>query len=200
MRRRTLLRWSASLSSAIRFSGLRVWAQTAAFPAGQEDTLEALAEVVLPSELGPTGIRNITRRFELWVRDYRPGAEMDHGYGFTRLRTKPASPAPAYQRQLEDLRPALLNGDTASRRQAVETALEDAKLTDLPRSPDGRHIAADLMAFYFRSSEANDLCYRAAIGRDLCRGLKGSDNPPPPLPPAPIAQAPQGRGGNEGSK
>jgi hypothetical protein len=60
----------------------------------------------------------------------------------------------------------------------VEAALEKTKLIDLPRTPDGRHVAADLMAFYFRSSDGNDLCYRAAIGRDQCRGLKGSDNPP----------------------
>jgi hypothetical protein len=146
--------------------------------------------VVLPSELGPTGIREIARRFEIWVREYRPGAEMDHGYGVTHLRTKAPSPAPAYLQQLESLRPNLLTGDAASRRQAVEAALEEAKLTDLPRSPDGRHVAADLMAFYFRSSDANDLCYRAAIGRDLCRGLKGSDNPPAALPsPQPLALA-----------
>ncbi len=182
MRRRTLLRWIASLGAAIRFSGLRAWAQTASFPAGQEDTLAALAAVVLPSELGPVGVRDIARRFEVWVRDYRASAEMDHGYGFTRLRRKPASPAPAYLRQLENLRPSLVNGDAASHRQAVEAALDEAKVTDLPRTPDGRHVATDLMAFYFRSSDANDLCYRAAIGRDLCRGLKGSDNAPPPLP------------------
>jgi hypothetical protein len=199
MRRRTLLRWSASLGTAIRFSGLRVWAQTAGFPADQGDTLEALAAVVLPSELGPSRIRDITRRFELWVREYRPGAEMDHGYGFTRLRTKP--PSPVYLSQLENLRTAVLNRDTAARRQAVEAALEEAKLTDLPRTPDGRHVAADLMAFYFRSSDANDLCYRAAIGRDLCRGLKGSDSPPPALPSSPVAQAASlDRGVNEGPK
>ena len=29
------------------------------------------------------------------------------------------------------------------------------------------------MAFYFQSSAANDLCYRAAIGREACRGLPG---------------------------
>jgi hypothetical protein len=181
MRRRTWLRWIASLGGAIRFSGLVAWAQTAGFPGDQGDTLGALATVVLPSELGPSGVGDVARRFQVWVRDYRPGAEMDHGYGFTRLRTKPASPAPAYLRQLENLRSTLLSGDAQSRRQAVEAALEEAKLTDLPRTPDGRHVAADLMAFYFRSSDANDLCYRAAIGRDLCRGLKGSDNPPPPL-------------------
>jgi hypothetical protein len=191
MRRRTLLRWIASLGSAVRFSGLRAWAQAAGFPGGSEDTLDALAAVVLPSELGPQGIRDVARRFAVWVRAYRPGAEMDHGYGFTRLRTKPASPAPAYLRQLENLRPALLNSDAASRRQSVEAALEEAKVTDLPRTPDGRHVAADLMSFYFRSSDANDLCYRAAIGRDLCRGLKGSDDPPPPLPSRPTNGGPR---------
>ena len=76
---------------------------------------------------------------------------------------------------------ALLAGDMDSKRQAVTAALEQARITDLPRTPDGRHIAADLMAFYFRSSDANDLCYRAAIGRDLCRGLDGSEQAPPPL-------------------
>ena len=183
MRRRTLLGWVASLGGALRFSGLRTWAQTASFPGSQADTLASLAAVVLPSELGPDGIREIARRFELWVRDYHPGAEMDHGYGFTRIRTKPPSPAPAYLRQLESLR-ASLQGDAEARRHAVEAAIEEAQITDLPRTPDGRHIAVDLMAFYFRSSDANDLCYRAAIGRDQCRGLKGSDNPPPSLPPA----------------
>src|SRR5579871_3238586 len=71
---------------------------------------------------------DLARRFETWVCDYRPGAEMDHGYGFTRIRNKPQSPAPAYLRQLDSIRPALLHGDAASRRQAVEAALEDAKI------------------------------------------------------------------------
>jgi hypothetical protein len=181
MRRRTLLRWIASLGSAVRFTGLRAWAQTATFPGDEAPVLAALAAIVLPSELGPDATRAVAQSFERWVREYRPGAEMDHGYGFTRLRNKPASPAPAYLRQLEALRPALTSGDDASRRHAIEAALEEAKITDLPRSLDGRHIAADLMAFYFRGSDANDLCYRAAIGRDRCRGLAGSDNPPPEL-------------------
>jgi len=182
MRRRTLLRWIASLGSAIRLTSLRAWAQTASFPGDQTPALGALAAIVLPSELGLEGIRAVARNFERWVREYRPGAEMDHGYGFTRLRNKPVSPAPAYLRQLEALVPALTSGDAASSRRAVEAALEEAKITDLPRSPDGRHIGADLMAFYFRGSDANDLCYRAAIGRDRCRSLAGTDNPPPELP------------------
>lgn len=66
-------------------------------------------------------------------------------------------------------------------RAAVEAALDQAGIKELPRQPDGRNVIADLMSFYFHSSDANDLCYRAAIRREDCRGLPGSDNPPPPL-------------------
>jgi hypothetical protein len=175
MRRRTLLRWVAALP------GLRAWAQTAAFPDDHADVLRALAAVVLPSELGADGLDRVAADFARWVREYRTGAEMDHGYGFTHIRSKPASPAPAYLRQLAGLRAALLNGDREAARAAVRAALEQAKVTDLPRTPGAQHVAADLLAFYFRGSDANDLCFRAAIGRDRCRGLQGSDAPPPPL-------------------
>ena len=169
MKRRTLLRWLAAIPP------LRAWAQTAAFPGERSATLRQLAAVVLPSELGAAGVEQTATGFERWVREYRPGAEMDHGYGFTRLRAKPPSPAPAYLRQLQALH---LTGEPAADRAAVEAALEEAKVTALPQTPDGRHVATDLMAFYFRSSEANDLCYRAHIGRDQCRGLAGSEKEP----------------------
>jgi hypothetical protein len=169
MRRRTILRWLAAIGP------LRAWAQTAGFPGDQGTTLRLLAAAVFPSELGAEGIERTAAGFERWVRDYRPGAEMDHGYGFTRLRSKPPSPAPAYLQQLRDLR---LGSDAAANRAAVEAALERANVTALPPTPDGKHVASDLMAFYFRSSAANDLCYRAHIGRDECRGLAGSDREP----------------------
>lgn len=169
MRRRSLLRW---LTAAWP---LRAWAQAPPLPA---DTLRALAGVVLPSELGAEGIARTAAAFEAWLRDYHAGAEMDHGYGFTRLRFKPPSPAATYARQLESLRAVLLAGDASAARAAVGTALEEAKVANLPQSPDGRHIAGDLMAFYFRSGEANDLCYRAHIGRYECRGLPGSEKEP----------------------
>jgi hypothetical protein len=181
IRRRTLLSWAASLTGILPFSSVRLWAQAVNFPADQADTLHALAALVLPAELGAAGILQTSDAFVRWVRGYRAGAEMDHGYGVTRLRSKGASPAANYVRHLEALRETLLSGDMDSKRQAVTAALEQAGITDLPRNPDGRHIAADLMAFYFRSSDANDLCYRAAIGRDLCRGLDGSEQAPAPL-------------------
>ncbi len=169
MRRRTLLRFLATIGP------FRTWAQTADFPGDHHDKLRSLAAVVLPSELGDAHLEQTVAAFERWVREYRPGAEMDHGYGFTRLRSKPPSPAPAYLRQLRDLR---LEGDAGARRAAVEAALVEANVTALPQTPDGKHVAGDLMAFYFRSSEANDLCYRARIGRDQCRGLAGSEQEP----------------------
>jgi hypothetical protein len=181
LRRRTLVQWAANVGGALHLSGIRLWAQAANFPANQDDALRALAAVVLPTELGQAGIDHTAEAFVSWVRGYRANAEMDHGYGNTRLRSKGASPAAGYLRDLDALRPALLSGDPDSRRQAVTSALDQAKITDLPRTPDGRHVAADLMSFYFRSSDANDLCYRAAIGRDQCRGLEGSEQAPAPL-------------------
>jgi len=181
MQRRTLLRWMASAAGALRIGVLQSWAQTASFPGAQGDVLRSLAAVLLPSEIGTAGIAKVADDFERWVREYSPGAEMDHGYGNTRLRNKPASPAPAYVKQLADLRDSLTGGDAQSRRKAVEAVLDSARVNDIPRTPGGQHVAADLLAFYFRGSDANDLCYRAAIGRDLCRSLAGSDNPPPPL-------------------
>jgi hypothetical protein len=169
MHRRSLLRLLATIGP------LRAWAQTAGFPGDQGETLRAIAAVVLPSELGAPQVEKTVAAFEHWVREYRPGAEMDHGYGFTRLRSKPPSPASTYLSQLQALHFA---GDADARRSAIEASLAQAKITALPQTPDGRHVATDLMAFYFRSSEANDLCYRAHIGRDECRGLAGSDREP----------------------
>ena len=181
MQRRTFLQWSAAAAGALPFPSLRTWAQTVSFPGPHAETLRNLATLLLPTELGRQGTDQIAEKFEQWVRDYRPGADLEHGYGHTRLDSKPPSPAAAYAAQLDSLRDALANSDPAAKRRAIETALAAAKINDLPSSPDGRHIVTDLMSFYFQSSDANDLCYRAAIHREGCRGLGGTDVPPPPL-------------------
>jgi hypothetical protein len=169
MRRRTLLQWLASVSTAIR-----AWSQTPAFPQDQSATLKNLAAVVLPGSLGRDKTDRIAERFEAYVRGYRAGADTEHGYGFTRVRPKPPSPAAEYVRQLAAL-PSPLT------REAVEAALDRSQIRELPRLPDGKSVIADLMSFYFRSADANDLCYEAAIGRDTCRGLAGSIQAPAPL-------------------
>jgi hypothetical protein len=173
MRRRTVLKWLASLGTAIRG-----WSQTTASPLGTHSaTLKNLAAIVLPADLARAGTDRVADQFERYVREYGPGADTEHGYGFTRVRPKPPSPAPEYVRQLAAL-PVPLT------REAVEAALESAQIRDLPRLPDGKSVIADLMSFYFRSAEANDLCYRAAIERETCRGIAGSSKEPKPLPKA----------------
>jgi hypothetical protein len=141
------------------------------FPGEHATTLREIAAIALPGEVDAA---RIAGDFVKWVNGYRAGAETDHGYGNTRIRVKGASPAAGYLRQL-----AALKGNVS--RESIEAALKEANVADLPRSPGGSHVAADLMAFYFRSSDANDLCYRAQIGRDQCRGLAGSDRAPAPL-------------------
>ena len=181
MRRRTVLQWLVTAAGALPIPALRLWAQTASFPGRHADTLRGLAAVVLPGYLGREAAEGVAQRFERWVREYRAGADLDHGYGVTRIAYKPASPAPVYLAQLEALRGPLSSADAEARRKAIEAALDQAKVIKLPETPDGRHVIADLMSFYFHSSEANDLCYRAAIERYRCRGLEGSQNHPPPI-------------------
>jgi len=153
--------------------------------AGSDATLLALAGAVLPESLGAERVREIANRFQTWLHAYRAGAELDHGYGHTRLQTTGDSPAAGHGRQLAALEAAARAEGAAfarlpavRQRALVAKALAAAKITDLPERPDGRHVAADLLAFFFRSSEASDLCYGAAIGRDTCRGLPGSDEAP----------------------
>jgi hypothetical protein len=181
MHRRSLLRLIATTISVLPVRPWQAWAQSVTFPGNQSSTLEALGFVVLPSSLGQEGVLRAVRSFETWVKDYRPGADTDHGYGHTRVVPLPASPAPAYLEQLRILEPSLASTDAQSRRVAVLDALRKAGVTDLAPYGRGKHVAADLMSHYFLSSEANDACYGAAIQRYECRGLKNSDRPPLPL-------------------
>ena len=174
MYRRTLLRWLTASMAAFRPIFMRAQPEVEAFSERERSILEGLANIVLPASLGSGGSKKVADEFAVYVRDYRPGADTEHGYGFTRVVPKPASPARRYAEQLSSL-PSPLTKDN------VKQALTQSGIKELPRLPDGISVIADLMAFYFRSSEANDLCYRAAIGRDQCRGLKGSDQTPAPL-------------------
>jgi len=147
--------------------------------------LSAIAEVVLPGELGAGGRRQALTDFVRWVENYREGAETDHGYGVTRLRRTSASPASGYATQLASLQAAASGRfpdlPPAERRALVEKAIAAARIDRLPSRPTGAHIAADLMAHYFNSPAATDLCYGAEIGRERCRGLAGSDQRPSPV-------------------
>ena len=150
-----------------------------------DSTLAALAETVLPSE---SDRRGAVAAFIRWIDDYKEDADTDHGYGVTRVRATGPSPAKSYPTQIAALDAAaraagaasFATASVAQRRAIVEAALTDARIERLPARPNGGHIAVDLMAHYFNSSAANDLCYRAAINRDACRSLAGSENAPAP--------------------
>jgi hypothetical protein len=187
MKRRTLLQLLATVISTLPVP-LRLRAQAAPLGPADQMRIRAVAEAVLPQEIGAAGHDGAVKAFLAWIQGYRPGADMDHGYGFTRLRRTPASPALRYTAHLDALdQAARAKGASFAdlpvdvRRAVIEDALLAAKVERLPGRPDGTHIATDLMGFYFNSIEANDLCYRARIGRDQCRGLAGSENKPAPL-------------------
>src|SRR5689334_20208099 len=103
MRRRTLIQYALTVIGALPFRAARGWAQTAVFPGAFDQALKELAATVLPASLGRQGTDAIADQFVRWVRQYRPGAEMQHGYGITQVRYKAPSPAPLYLTQLEQL-------------------------------------------------------------------------------------------------
>ena len=187
MQRRTLLQ--LLLSGATAF-GARLKLQPQPTTGSSVDAvrIRALADAVLPQEIGGAGRAQVVEKFLTWIREYRPETETDHGYGFPRLRRTPPSPATKYVAQLDALDAAARAkgrgfAETApdDQRALITDAISAAKIERLPGRPDGGHVATDLMAFFFHSVEANDLCYRAQIGRDTCRGLTGSESRPPTL-------------------
>jgi len=149
--------------------------------------LQAVAEVVLPAEADRQAAVDAFLR---WIREYKEGADTDHGYGNTRVRATGPSPARNYAAQIAALESAARAANVPNfaqaplevRRTIIERAIADAKIERLPSRPTGGHVATDLMGHYFASSSAADLCYGAAIGRDQCRGLQGSEKAPAPLP------------------
>jgi hypothetical protein len=179
MRRRTLIQ---SLFAGVTLRASRLQAQTTSFPGKHESTLKELAATVLPESLGRVATDAVALQFVRWVQEYRAGAEMQTGYGSPRVRYKPVSPAAIYRAQLDQLASgALARSGLAARRMKLAEALQGAGIRDLPAVPDGVHIAADLMTFYFQSSEAGDVVYQAAIGKDKCRTLRNSGAVPTAL-------------------
>jgi len=188
MRRRALLRFLTATWALLPFGRSRLLAQGAALGAAEQATLRTLARVVLPASLGDERLNAAVAEFLAWLRGYREGAEMDHGYGLTRLRWAPRAPADRYPAQLAALEAAarerggaLATLPAPAQREIVLAALAAANVRELPERPGGGHVAADLMSLFFRSSAANDLCYEARIGREDCRGLPGSEERPEPL-------------------
>ncbi|MEK7401928.1 MAG: hypothetical protein AABZ80_06140 [Gemmatimonadota bacterium] len=160
-----------------------------AWIAGEAETMRALAEAVLPSELGVAGAARVAREFREWIDGYRPNAELVHGYGTSALRFSRASPKARWAVQLERIgsrRSAVgsqpfVGMTVEERRIVVRDELKSERLDRLPAAASATHVAVALLSYYYGSSMAADLCHNARIGRATCRTLASSPHKPLPL-------------------
>jgi len=179
MRRRTLLQAIVTTLPALPFTRVRLNAQIRTLTPEAIATLQEIAATVLPASLGADKISLTADRFVAWTKGYEEGIPLQHGYGHPRLVKSAASPVPDYVAQLASIAAAARTrgGRFGSlpldaRRALLDEALKAANVTQLPSRPGGGHVVSDLMAFYFRSSEANDVAHRARIGRQVCRPIE----------------------------
>ena len=186
MKRRRALQTLATAAAALPL--LRVPLDAQELSADQVFVLRDVAGTVLPSAIGRKGQDEAVDNFLRWIRDYKEGVPLAHGYGEPRLEKSGPSPAPRYAEQIASLQAAakvrggrfgaLLLED---RRALLDEVFTAADVRNLPGRPDGKHIVADLMAHYFRSSAANDLCYNVRIGRQTYRAIRVTTVRPQPL-------------------
>ena len=188
--RRAFLAWAAGAIPAAgiarRAHALSVAALSSA--GAPTATLRALAEVVLPSALGAAGIDREVAAFRHWMTGYREHAELTHGYGTSRIRYSGPTPVTRWTSQLDGLdaaarkqfgRPFSLIA--LARREALVRSALGGKLDRMPAVAEADHVAVALIAHFYGSSAATDLCYGAAIGREQCRPLAQSSREPLPI-------------------
>jgi len=193
MDRRSFVRGVSVALPVVALPACAVDGDTVTSRAGMESVLDpalvrALAETVLPSELGPAGRERAVAAFQQWLAGYRPVAERDHGYGTGELTYTGAHPGPGWRAQLEalDLEARQRFGSgfaelDADLRQRLVRAQLRRERGPLPGPVEAQHVAVGLIAWWSGTSEANDVCHNRAIGRATCRPLEGTGNEPLPL-------------------
>jgi len=189
-----LLSALAALPASVRALGRRVahvsaWQRSIPSPA----SIRALGAAILPSEMGKARLEVASDAFWRWMNGYREGAELLHPYGSPRIGYAGLSPVPKWTTQLNALDRAARDKHakafaalSANERQAlVRDAISDFKGERLPNVVAAPHIALGMLAHFYGSSDATDLCYRARIGRNKCRPLAQNARKPLPLVDAP---------------
>jgi len=163
-------------------------AQVGDLTADQIFVLKDIAGTVLPSAIGRKGQDAAVDGFLTWIREYKEGVALSHGYGEPRLVKSGPTPASGYAKQIAALEQAAQarGGRFGAlplevRRELLDAAFNAADLRNLPGRPEGKHVVADLMAHYFRGSSANDLCYNSRIGRNTYRAIRVTTVRPAPL-------------------
>ncbi|WP_419164171.1 twin-arginine translocation signal domain-containing protein [Candidatus Palauibacter sp.] len=197
--RRSFLKQSAATVAAVSLTGCAPGAgreaageidgDTSALPA---ETLRAVAEAVLPGELGSDGRERAVAAFERWSEGLEPVAELGHPYLVPEIRYSGPDPRPGWAAQLQGLEKectrrhgvSLSELDVPGRRKLLARPLGQAG-TALGAPGNADHVALALMAHFFDSPTATDLCYGRAIRKELCRTLEGAEDEPPTLGGAP---------------
>jgi hypothetical protein len=187
MQRRTFFQ---SIGSGLALTLAPRWARARLAGAGasQDVGLQDVALVVLPQSLGPKRIPEVAAAFEQWLQGYQEGADAGYGYGKTHLAVTGPNPSLHYADQLKQLDAAASakGGRFAAlgdqdKRAILQAALLQAGVTSIPRRPNGRHVASDLMSYFYSSSDGIDFRYNAEIREKDCRGLASSTKRPAPL-------------------
>ena len=151
--------------------------------------LDAVGEVVLPSELGAKGRDVAIGQFVQWVDAYDPVAEEMHGYGYSDIRYLPPDPAPAWRAQLAALdllakktkQKAFPKLPLDARRELIGIALKGAAGDRLPAPLEANHIALALVSYWASSPDAWDLALGAKVLPNSCRVLGDANAKPLPI-------------------
>ncbi len=188
MKRRTLLHWITSAAATLPFLRVTLLAQPRDLTPESIDTLREVGATVLPASIGRDRANAAIENFIRWTKAYREGVPLEHGYGHPRLEKTAPSPVPGYVVQLAAIAKAaeakggrFATLDLETRRAILDEALTRGGVKNLPGRPTGQHVVSDMMAHYFRSSAANDECYRAEISRNVCRPIAITTKKPAPL-------------------
>jgi hypothetical protein len=192
--RRSFLKRSAALVSGLTIAGCRRVEEAGPAPPGPTSldpaVLESLARLVLPmSSLGETGLRSVLDGFGKWLGELEPVAELDHAYIWTdEILYGPPDPAPLWASQLQALELEAQKRHGASypaltpenQRSVLENQLPEEISGRLPDAARAPHVAVGLLAYFYDTAEANDLCYQSSIEKLTCRGIESGKTEPAP--------------------
>lgn len=153
--------------------------------------LNAVAEVVLPPEIGEAGVRDALRDFVRWLDGFEPVANLPHPYlSSSEVRYGPGDPAPGWGAQLRalDLRAtrrhqrgfAALDPEIRRSMLAADLAGHTGS-GSLPRPERATHVAVGLLARFYSRPLAADLAYGVRIGTRACRDLPSGAEAPAAL-------------------
>lgn len=179
----------AALPSSVRALSRRVLFASRQRAIPSQAAIRALGAAILPSEMGQARLEIASDAFWRWMNGYREGAELLHPYGSPRIGYAAALPVANWATQLNALdraardkhKKAFAALNVNERQALVRDALSDFKGERLPNVVSAPHVALGLLAHFYDSSDATDLCYHARIGRNKCRPLAQNGRKPLPL-------------------